>query len=160
MKMMSIKSKTGLGLGANPVVWGALFVALLGFFPNKIKAETFNSLPCSVKLQFEEDQTGALAVYTLSMQVKNPTMRAIETVSVLMFDNVEVSLGNTDARCAHNDTLLNGGDTGECNKVLQVVNSKLMEKLGSEIWTSIVNDQMNKFDRISTCKIVGFRYAE
>ena len=69
-------------------------------------------------------------------------------------------MGNTDASCRHNDTLLNGGDTGECNKVLQVVNSKLMEKLGNEMWTAIVNDQMAKFDRITSWKIVGFRYVQ
>ena len=158
--MMSIRLKIGVKLWANSLAWVVLFVAFLGILPSKMQAETINSLPCSVKLQFEEDQNGALAVYTLSMQVKNPTMRAIETVSVLLFDDAEVSLGNTDAGCAHNETLLNGGDTGECNKVLQVVNSKLMEKLGSEIWTSIVNDQMDKFDRISSCQIVGFRYVE
>ena len=158
--MMSIRLKLGAKLLGEFLVSVALFVALLGIFSSKMQAETVKSLPCSVKLQFEEDQTGALAVYTLSMQVKNPTMRAIETVSVLLFDDAEVSLGNTDARCAHNETSLNGGDTGECNKVLQIVNSKLMEKLGSEIWTSIVNDQMKQFDRISTCQIVGFRYVE
>ena len=158
--MMSIRLKLGAKLLGEFLASVVLFVALLGILASKMQAETVKSLPCSVKLQFEEDQTGALAVYTLSMQFKNPTMRAIETVSVLLFDDAEVSLGNTDARCAHNETLLNGGDTGECNKVLQVVNSKLMEKLGSEIWTSIVNDQKDKFDRISSCQIVGFRYVE
>jgi hypothetical protein len=158
--MMSIRLKIGIKIWADSLAWVVLFVVFLGILPSKMQAETIKSLPCSVKLQFEEDQTGALAVYTLSMQVKNPTMRAIETVSVLLFDDAEVSLGNTDARCAHDETLLNGGDTGECNKVLQVVNSKLMEKLGSEIWTSIVNDQMKQFDRISSCQIVGFRYVE
>jgi hypothetical protein len=117
-------------------------------------------VPCSVKLKFEADQSGALVVYTLSMQVKNPTMRPIETVSALMYDLDGGSMGNTDAACRHNDTLLNGGDTGECSKVLQVVNSKLMEKLGNEMWTAIVNDQMAKFDRIASCKIVGFRYVQ
>jgi len=87
-------------------------------------------------------------------------MRPIETVSALMYDPDGGSMGNTDAACRHNDTLLNGGDTGECSKVLQVVNSKLMEKLGNEMWTAIVNDQMAKFDRIASCKIVGFRYVQ
>lgn len=137
-----------------------LFFVLMAFVPFASLAEAPDTVPCSVKLKFEADQSGALAVYTLSMQVKNPTMRPIETVSALMYDLQGASMGNTDASCRHNDTLLNGGDTGECNKVLQVVNSKLMEKLGNEMWTAIVNDQMAKFDRIASCKIVGFRYVQ
>lgn len=157
-KMLELKTGAWPGLQKN-ISW-ALLVALMAFVPLTLLAETFDTVPCSVKLKFEADQSGALVVYTLSMQVKNPTMRPIETVSALMYDPDGGSMGNTDAACRHNDTLLNGGDTGECSKVLQVVNSKLMEKLGNEMWTAIVNDQMAKFDRIASCKIVGFRYVQ
>lgn len=135
------------------------FIAVFAL-PVMVFSEGALGLPCSVKLQFEEDDGGAQVVYTLSLQVKNPAMRPVETVSVLMFDDEGKSLGNTDANCRYHDTLLNGGDTGECKKVLQVVNSKLMEKLGNEIWTAIVNDQMTKFDQITECEILGFRYVE
>ena len=160
MENVMLKDKTVAWPRLKMNIFRVLIVALVSSMPLTLLAETHESVPCSVKLKFEEDQTGALAVYTLSMQVKNPTMRAIETVSALMYDLNEASMGNTDAACRHNETLLNGGDTGECSKVLQIVNSKLMEKLGNEMWTAIVNDQMAKFDRISSCKIVGFRYVQ
>ena len=139
MENVMLKDKTVAWPRMKTNIFRVVIVALVSSMPLTLLAETHDSVPCSVKLKFEEDQTGALAVYTLSMQVKNPTMRAIETVSALMYDLNGASMGNTDAACRHNETLLNGGDTGECSKVLQIVNSKLMEKLGNEMWTAIVS---------------------
>ena len=34
-----------------------------------------------------------------------------------------------------------------------------MEKFGTDMWTDIVNFQLQKLDSIQSCEVAGYRYA-
>ncbi len=117
-------------------------------------------VPCAVRLQFLPTAEGPAVAYLLTAQVKNPTLRPAEAVSLLMFDAEGALIGNSDAGCTGAGWPLLGGDTGECGRVLQEVTSAMLGAFGAEVWTRIVNDQLDRLQRISTCEIVGFRFAQ
>lgn len=117
-------------------------------------------LPCSIMLKFGQDASGPVAEYRLSAQLKNRTGRSISGVSVLFYDLNENLLGNTELNCTNNQIFLAAGSTGECSTLMQTIDGKMMEKFGTEMWTAIVNVQLQKLNSISKCKTLGFRYSE
>jgi hypothetical protein len=36
----------------------------------------------------------------------------------------------------------------------------MLSAFGTEVWTKIVNDQLDRLQRISACEIVGFRFVQ
>ena len=116
-------------------------------------------LPCAVRLVFKEASQGTDVVYLLSMQYKNRTARPISAVSTLLMSGTSNVVGNAQADCSYDGEPLNAGDTGECSWPIQVVGAKLMSSYGSAAWTDIVNDQLEKFQTIVQCDIVGHRYS-
>ena len=116
-------------------------------------------LPCSIMLKFGQDALGPVADYTLSAQVKNPTGRPVSGVSVLFYNVNENLLGNTELNCAQGATMLAPGSTGQCETLMQTIDGKMMEKFGTEMWTAIVNVQLQKLNSISKCELLGYRYT-
>ena len=43
--------------------------------------------------------------------------------------------------------------------LLQTIDGKMMENFGTEMWTAIVNVQLQKLNSISRCQLLGFRYT-
>ena len=117
-------------------------------------------VPCAVRLQFLPTAEGPAVAYLLTAQVKNPTLRPADAVSLLMFDAQGTLVGNSDAGCGGVAGPLLGGDTGECGRVLQEVTAAMLGAFGAEVWTKIVNDQLERLQGIASCEIVGFRFAE
>ena len=117
-------------------------------------------LPCSIMLKFGQDASGPVAEYRLSAQLTNRTGRSISGVSVLFFDSAEKLLGNTELDCTNNAEFLTPGSTGECSMLMQTIDGKMMEKFGTEMWTAIVNVQLQKLNSIAQCKTLGVRYGE
>ena len=88
------------------------------------------SVPCTVRVMFQDDEVGVATVYVLTTQIKNTARRAISGVSLLLFDDAGKSMGNSNAHCGEDATGLGGGDTGQCAKILQTISGKMMKKLG------------------------------
>lgn len=117
------------------------------------------TVPCSVRIIFEESEDGPAVSYLLTTHVKNRTARPVSAVSLLLLNDEGEVIGNSDAICLLGGDFLRPGDIGQCQKVLQSVTPGLMEAYGSEMWTKIVNDQLGKMQRISSCKLLGMRYG-
>ena len=55
--------------------------------------------------------------------------------------------------------MLAPGSTGQCETLMQTIDGKMMEKFGTEMWTAIVNVQLQKLNSISKCELLGYRYT-
>ena len=118
------------------------------------------SVPCSVRVMFQDDEVGVATIYVLSTQIKNTAPRAISGISLLLFDDTGKSMGNSNAHCGEDATGLGGGDTGQCAKILQTISGKMMKKLGHETWVNTVNDQLAQLKDISRCEMIGVDYTD
>ena len=123
-------------------------------------AHSADVLPCAVRLVFKEVAQGTDVIYQLTFQYKNRTARPITAASVLMMNDATKVIGNAQADCTFDGAPLNAGDTGECAWPLQVVGNQLMASYGSAAWTDIVNDQLEKFQNVVRCDVVGHRYSK
>ncbi|MDG2294682.1 MAG: hypothetical protein P8L41_03225 [Paracoccaceae bacterium] len=56
--------------------------------------------------------------------------------------------------------MLAPGSTGQCATLMQTIDGKMMQKFGTEMWTTIVNVQLQKLNSISKCQLLGYRYNE
>ena len=135
----------------------AAFSMMVGFWSQSALSDEM--LPCGIMLKFGQDATGSVANYTLSAQVKNPTGRSVSGVSVLFYNTNDNLLGNTELNCKGRGHTLEPGSTGQCSMLLQTIDGKMMENFGTEMWTAIVNVQLQKLNSISKCQLLGFRYT-
>ena len=136
----------------------AAFTIALSCWSQNVLSDEF--LPCSILLKFGQNNLGPVANYTLSAQVKNPTGRKVSGVSVLFYNANENLLGNTELNCTQGATMLAPGSTGQCATLMQTIDGKMMQKFGTEMWTTIVNVQLQKLNSISKCQLLGYRYNE
>lgn len=138
------------------VLKAAAFSALF-LFPVMANAEP--ALDCQIRLEFSSNDTGAVANYVLTLQIKNTLGRAVNGVSVNYFDNDQNQLGNTALVCpgASGDGIPPSSH-GECWAQLQKVDGNLLEKFGTEMWTAIVNTQLTQLESIRKCEVLGFAY--
>ena len=118
------------------------------------------SVPCAVRVMFQDDDVGVATIYVLSTQIKNTAPRAISGVSLSLFDDAGKSMGNSNAHCGEDARGLGGGDTGQCAKVMQTISGKMMKKLGHETWVKTVNDQLAQLQDISRCEMVGVNFID
>ena len=135
----------------------AAFSIMVGFWSQSVLSDEM--LPCGIMLKFGQDAIGSVADYTLSAQVKNPTGRSVSGVSVLFYNSNDNLLGNTELSCTERGNTLEPGSTGQCAMLLQTIDGKMMENFGTEMWTAIVNVQLQKLNSISKCQLLGFRYT-
>jgi hypothetical protein len=124
-----------------------------------IMANAEPDLDCRIRLELSSNETGAVANYVLTLQIKNTLGRAVNGVSVNYFDNAQNQLGNTALACpgASGDGIPPSSH-GECWAQLQKVDGNLLEKFGTEMWTAIVNTQLTQLESIRKCEVLGFAY--
>ena len=116
--------------------------------------------PCSIMMKFGHDKFGPVALYNLTLQTTNRTGRDVSAVSALFFNGDGQLLGNTELSCIGSNGPLGAGSTGECSKLMQTIDGKMMEKFGTETWTAVVNTQLDQLNSIRQCEVIGFRYSE
>jgi len=113
---------------------------------------------CSVDLIFSGDNEGTVANYVLTLQVKNVTGRNVNGVSVIYKNAEKEVIGNTLLKCGLNELPLKPGSYGECRRTIQRVDASFIHAFGAEKWTNLVDSQLQEFNSISYCYILGFSY--
>ena len=113
---------------------------------------------CAVRLIFDSDSTGSVANYVLGLQIKNPTGRDINGVSLIYKDKDTNITGTAFLDCSLNSTGIKPGSYGECLKTLQRVDGAYINSFGIEKWTEIVNNQLKGLNSIQYCEVLGFAY--
>ena len=117
------------------------------------------TVPCQVRLEFTRDEAGGQLVrYRLFLQIKNQKPRPVTAISVLWLDKDHEILGNSDADCKADNVPLETGQTGQCSQTVQTISNRLIQSFGQSLWTDIVNSELKTFERIKSCKVMGYRY--
>ena len=140
--------------GRNQIYIFLLLISLLGIKP--VRAD--QDWRCSVDLIFASENGGSVANYVLTLQVKNNTGRGITGVSVIYKDSAKEVIGNTLLKCGVNELPVKPGSYGECSRIIQRVDTSYIDAFGTEKWTEIVNNQLQKLDSINYCHVLGFSY--
>jgi hypothetical protein len=91
-------------------------IAVLSF--NFVQAQ--QDFRCAVRLTFDSDNTGSVANYVLSLQLKNTKGRNVSGASILYKDSEGRVLGNTFLDCLNNSEGIKPGSYGNCTVVLSV----------------------------------------
>ena len=93
---------------------------------------------CAVRLTFDSDNTGSVANYVLSLQLKNTKGRNVTGASILYKDSQGQVIGNTFLECLNSPEGIKPGSYGDCKVVLQRVDGEFLDTFGTEKWTEIV----------------------
>jgi hypothetical protein len=118
-------------------------------------------VPCDIKLVFGIDDSGmSLVSYDLEMQISNRQGRAITGISVYWLDHRAEIIGNSDALCGQNHDGIKPAQSGSCRRVVQKVGGRLLDRLGQDTWTKIINSEMTNFREVRQCRIIGYRYGD
>ena len=149
------------------------FIALLAMAGIFIMFTTANSLlfagnhskaeivPCDIKLVFGVDDSGmSLVSYDLEMQISNHQGRTITGISVHWLDRSAKIIGNSDARCGQDYDGIKPTQSGSCRRVVQKIGGRLLDRLGQDTWTKIINSEMTNFREVRQCAIIGYRFGE
>ena len=145
------------GLGLATLILAILLTSGAPLFA----AEKFNIVPCNIKLVFGVDDNGmAVVSYDLEMQIHNQQGRTIHGVSVHWLNAQSEVIGNSDAACGVEHTGVKLAQSGSCRRTIQKIGGRLLEKLGQETWTSIINSQMYNFHDVKYCRIIGYRFGK
>ena len=124
-------------------------------------AEKSNIVPCDIKLVFGVDDNGMSVVsYDLEMQINNRQGRTIHGVSVHWLNAQAEVIGNSDAACGTEHTGVKLAQSGSCRRTIQKIGGRLLEQLGQETWTSIINSQMYNYRDVKYCNIIGYRFGK
>ena len=134
-----------------------LSVAML---PVTSQAHEKNKTPCSIDVVFEDDDAGVATYFALRLQHKNRSGRIIEAVSVLVRDTAGKVIRNSDAICGEGDEGIDAGDTGQCEKVLQVITGKMSNRIGHDVWVQMIEDQRQQIGVADRCEVLGVRYKK
>ena len=113
---------------------------------------------CAVRLTFDSDNTGSVANYVLSLQLKNTKGRSVNGASILYKDSEGRVLGNTFLECLNSSEGIKPGSYGNCKVVLQRVDGEFLDTFGTDKWTEIVNTQLSYLTEIQYCDLLGFSY--
>ena len=113
---------------------------------------------CAVRLTFDSDNTGSVANYVLSLQLKNTKGRSVNGASILYKDSEGRVLGNTFLECMNNSEGIKPGSYGNCTVVLQRVDGEFLDTFGTDKWTEIVNTQLSYLTEVQYCDLLGFSY--
>ena len=124
-------------------------------------AERSNIVPCDIKLVFGVDDNGMSVVsYDLEMQIINRQGRTIHGVSVHWLNAQAEVIGNSDAACGTEHTGVKLAQSGSCRRTIQKIGGRLLEQLGQETWTSVINSQMYNYQDVRYCTIIGYRFGK
>ena len=118
-------------------------------------------VPCDIKLVFGVDDRGmSLVSYDLEMQISNRQGRTINGISVHWLDRSAKIIGNSDAQCGQDYDGIKPTQSGSCRRVVQKIDGRLLDRLGQDTWTKIINSEMTNFREVRQCAIVGYRFGE
>ena len=118
-------------------------------------------VPCDIKLVFGVDDRGmSLVSYDLEMQISNRQGRTIKGISVHWLDRSAKIIGNSDAQCGQDYDGIKPTQSGSCRRVVQKIGGRLLDRLGQDTWTKIINSEMTNFREVRQCAIVGYRFGE
>ena len=127
-------------------------------------ADTHSHLPtthCDIRLVFSKDERGTPSVgYKLSLQIRNQTARDIAGVSVYWLDNQSAIIGNSAAICGVGGVAVSPSESGPCETIVQQIGGAMLQKLGQETWTEIINHELTIFRKVKQCAIIGFNYSD
>ena len=119
-----------------------------------------DTTPCSVDVVFGDDDHGVFTAFILKLQHKNNSLRDVEGVSVLVQDSSGAVVNNSDAKCNIETGGLRAGDTGQCQKTLQIITGKMAQKVGYDIWVKMIEDQKQQFMVAQKCEVTGVSYRQ
>ncbi|XDZ66461.1 hypothetical protein AB8880_03445 [Alphaproteobacteria bacterium LSUCC0684] len=142
---------------------GALMLAGLGNLPllaPPLLAHEKNKTPCMVDVVFQDDANGVATYFMLRLQLKNRSGRGVEAVSVLVRDESGALVRNSDAICGEPGKGIGAGDTGQCEKAIQVITGKMSQKVGYDVWVKMIDDQRTQLQNAHMCEILGVRYLK
>ena len=123
-------------------------------------AEKSNIVPCDIRLVFGINDAGMSVVsYDLEMQINNQQGRTILGVSVHWLNAQSEVIGNSDASCGVQHAGIKLAQSGRCRRTIQKIGGRLLERLGQETWTNIINSEMYNFQAVKYCAIVGYRFG-
>ena len=118
-------------------------------------------VPCDIKLVFGVDDRGmSLVSYDLEMQISNRQGRTITGISVHWIDRSAKIIGNSDAGCGQDYDGIKPTQSGSCRRVVQKISGRLLDRLGQDTWTKIINSEMTNFREVRQCAIIGYRFGE
>ena len=118
-------------------------------------------VPCDIKLVFGVDDTGmSLVFYDLEMQISNRQGRTITGISVHWLDRSAKIIGNSDALCGQDYDGIKPAQSGSCRRVVQKIGGRLLDQLGQDTWTKIINSEMTNFREVQHCAIIGYRFGD
>ena len=127
------------------------------FAGSQSKAEI---VPCDIKLIFSIDDSGtSLVSYDLEMQISNRLSRTIKGISVNWLDSRAKIIGNSDALCGQDHDGIEPAQSGSCRRVMQKIGGRLLDRLGQDTWTKIINSEMTNFREVWQCAIIGYRFG-
>ena len=128
------------------------------FASSQSKAEI---VPCDIKLVFSVDDSGmSLVSYNLEMQVSNRQGRTIKGISVHWLDRSAEIIGNSDTLCGQDHGGIKPAQSGSCLRVVQKIGGRLLDRLGQDTWTKIINSEMTNFREVWQCAIIGYRFGD
>jgi hypothetical protein len=118
-------------------------------------------VPCDIKLVFGADDSGmSLVSYDLEMQISNHHGRTITGISVHWLDRSAKIIGNSDASCGQDYDGIKPAQSGSCRRVVQKIGGRLLDRLGQDTWTKIINSEMTNFREVRQCAIIGYRFGD
>ena len=124
-------------------------------------ADKLDIVPCDIRLVFGIDDNGMSVVsYDLEMQINNRQSRAIRGVSVHWLNSQSEVIGNSDATCGINHDGIKLSQSGACRRTVQKIGGRLLDRLGQEKWTDIINSELYNFQTVRNCAIIGYRFGE
>jgi hypothetical protein len=98
--------------------------------------------------------------YDLEMQIRNRQGRTIRGISVHWLDRSAKIIGNSDAQCGQDYDGIKPTQSGSCRRVVQKIGGRLLDRLGQDTWTKIINSEMTNFREVRQCAIIGYRFGE
>ena len=128
------------------------------FAGSQSKAEI---VPCDIKLVFGVDDSGmSLVSYDLEMQISNRHGQTIKGISVHWLDQSAEIIGNSNALCGQDQDGIKPTQSGSCRRVVQKIGGRLLDRLGQDTWTKIINSEMTNFREVRQCSIIGYRFGD
>lgn len=134
----------------------SLFITSISTYANDNTSASI--IPCDIKLIFGVNSKGqSVASYVLEVQVTNRTSRPITSVSLYLLDEHQKIVSNSEANCSTGLGDIAPAQTGSCKQTLQEIGEQLLNRLGQETWTEIINSELKNFLKIRQCAVVGYR---
>ena len=143
---------------------GIFFLAITLIIINPLTARGHfqdDQVPCDIRLVFGVNEgENSMVSYDLEMQIQNQQRRTIRGVSVHWLDTQAEIIGNSSLTCEPNNQGIKPNEFGSCKHTVQKISERLLDRLGQETWTKIINSEMLNFREVRACRIIGYNYGK